>query len=80
MPPSTPAPFDPVGTPGWDIDGQGISGANDEYIAIVNVSGLTIDLTDVEIWEDGLLHAFGGLLRVHARAARAFAQRHWGYG
>ncbi|MEO0751879.1 MAG: Hint domain-containing protein [Pseudomonadota bacterium] len=55
---------DPTGTPGFDTDNDGTTSlSSDEFVEIVNVSGDTIDLTGVQLWDgDGLIHTLSGSL------------------
>jgi hypothetical protein len=44
---------DPNGAINYDTDGNGTADATDEYIELVNVSGVAIDITGVQLWDAG---------------------------
>ena len=56
--------YDPSGTPGFDTDGAaGVSGNNDEFIEFINVSGSSVNMTGVQLWDSngGLTYTFGAV-------------------
>ena len=42
---------DPNGANNFDADGGGGANATDEYIEHVNLSGSTIDVSELELWD-----------------------------
>ncbi len=44
---------DPNGTANFDTDGNGSADALDEYVEIANTSNVAIDISGLELWDDG---------------------------
>ena len=49
---------DPNGANNFDTDGNGTAAANDEFIELYNTSSSAIDISGLELWDDGVGHWF----------------------
>ncbi|NBB81552.1 MAG: hypothetical protein GVY36_19285 [Verrucomicrobia bacterium] len=49
---------DPNGANNFDTDGNGTAAANDEFVELYNTSSSAIDISGLELWDDGVGHWF----------------------